>query len=356
MPAYVKTALGALLGTPMYMGPELWRAKGNVDHRADIYSLGCILFELLTGRPPYCAGAIAQLMHMHVWQNPPPALHSRPEIPAALAGLVHKMLAKEPGERPTTSEVESVLERLLASPVVADAQPTGDVSTIVIRSADGPKAPAPGPPPPLSASSPSDDQTMPLQRVKQIVQQVTMIPTLDPQMVMFSGGNSLHGGPPPAPDLPAGVEPPLSSPGVAVAAGRSPQFERSPSGSAQLVPLRRMTGRLGSLASVGALLLVVFGGWSLTRGHENRRLFEVQVALAPWPERDVQINGVPFHAEIRDAVTGKLLGFTPYTYKQRPLRPLQILVRKAGYKDRQLTLDWYSTDALFTVKLAKKRK
>ena len=94
VPAYVKTAFGALLGTPMYMGPELWRGKGNVDHRIDIYSLGCIFFELLTGRPPYHASALAQLMQMHVRQKPPPALLQRPEIPRALAELVHRMLAK----------------------------------------------------------------------------------------------------------------------------------------------------------------------------------------------------------------------------------------------------------------------
>ncbi len=355
VPAYVKTALGALLGTPMYMAPELWRAKGNVDHRADIYSLGCILFELLTGRPPYCASAIAQLMHMHVWQNPPPALLSRPDIPGPLSALVHKMLAKEPGERPTTTEVESVLDRLLAG--TADVQPTNDASTIVIRSGEVPKVPAPAPP--SSSSPPPDDQTMPLQRVKQIVQQVTMIPTLDPQMVMFSGGNSLHGGLPPTQGLPPAVESPLSPPGVALAAGRSPLGERSPSGSAQLVPLPRMTGRLGSFASAGALGLGVFCVWLFTGGREKYRPPEtpgLYMTHAPGTERLVQLISVPLQAELRDAATGKVLGSTPYTYTQTPFKALGIIVHKPGYKDRSLTLDWFSTASIFTVKMQKKRK
>ena len=135
VPAQVKTALGALLGTPVYMGPEQWRGKGNVDHQTDIYALGCIFYELITGRPPYCASAIAQLMQMHVWQKPPSALFEQSGVPQQLAELVQRMLAKEPSQRPSTAQVDRELGQilvLLQNPA-ALAPAAQQAATVVMR-------------------------------------------------------------------------------------------------------------------------------------------------------------------------------------------------------------------------------
>lgn len=92
------TATGAVLGTARYMSPE--QIKGErVDARSDIYSLGVMLFEMVNGRPPFEADSAMTLMMMHV-QNPVPDLSQlQPDVPPALAHVIHKALSKDPAHR-----------------------------------------------------------------------------------------------------------------------------------------------------------------------------------------------------------------------------------------------------------------
>lgn len=103
------------MGTDDYMAPEQWRSAHHVDARADLYSLGCTLFFLLTGQPPFQSPAIttrAQLRQAHL-REPAPALQSlRQEISPQLADLVRRLLAKEPAER--FSSAKEVAQRLAA--------------------------------------------------------------------------------------------------------------------------------------------------------------------------------------------------------------------------------------------------
>jgi serine/threonine-protein kinase len=96
------TRTGSIIGTPVYMSPEQCRGTGQIDHRTDIYSLGCIVFELLTGRPPFTHEGFGELIQSHLGVVPPTIRSIDPAFPVALDGLVARMLAKDPGERPQT--------------------------------------------------------------------------------------------------------------------------------------------------------------------------------------------------------------------------------------------------------------
>ncbi|MDX2023080.1 MAG: serine/threonine-protein kinase [Deltaproteobacteria bacterium] len=95
-----KTQTGMMLGTPLYMAPEQCRGAGYVDARSDIYAFGCILFAMLTGRPPFIHEFPGELIAAHLHEPPPRVRSLRPEVPASLDDLVDKLLAKAPEARP----------------------------------------------------------------------------------------------------------------------------------------------------------------------------------------------------------------------------------------------------------------
>jgi eukaryotic-like serine/threonine-protein kinase len=98
-----RTRTGAVMGTPMYMAPEQCRGAGTVDRRADLYALGCILYELLCGRPPFLAEGTGDIIAHHLYFQPDPPSKHEPRIPEAVEMLVLKLLQKEPGFRPPTA-------------------------------------------------------------------------------------------------------------------------------------------------------------------------------------------------------------------------------------------------------------
>jgi serine/threonine-protein kinase len=96
------TMRGMVLGTPEYMAPEQCEGSDDIDERADIYALGCILFEMLSGNPPFLADAIQELMIAHMFRPVPSISEQVPELPTWVAELVSGMLAKRRDERPTS--------------------------------------------------------------------------------------------------------------------------------------------------------------------------------------------------------------------------------------------------------------
>ena len=113
---------GSLLGAPLYMSPEVGRGMGNVDHRADIYSLGCILFEMATGRPPFVREGAGELVVAHATEAAPAARTLEPSIPAELDELIGRSLRKDPAQRPQSmSEVAAVLARFARLEPLAQA-------------------------------------------------------------------------------------------------------------------------------------------------------------------------------------------------------------------------------------------
>lgn len=98
-PNVSQTRSDMLLGSPTYMSPEQCRGAQKVDGRADLYSLGCMLFEMLCGRPPFDQQMVAAVIAAHLRETPPAPTSLRPEISPELEAIVLRLLAKDAGER-----------------------------------------------------------------------------------------------------------------------------------------------------------------------------------------------------------------------------------------------------------------
>ena len=125
------TSLGMALGTPAYMAPEQASGDANVDHRADIYALGIMAYEILTGRAPFLGRSTQATLAAHVLEAPEPVDRLRPVIPPMLASLVMSCLAKRPADRPQSAlDIQHALDSI-ATPSGGTA-PTTVVSTPAI--------------------------------------------------------------------------------------------------------------------------------------------------------------------------------------------------------------------------------
>ena len=97
------TQVGTSIGTPMYMAPEQAAADPGTDARADLYSFGCLAYELLAGRPPFVGMSPQKLLAAHMGERPSQIVELRPDTPPVLAELVMRCLEKEPERRPSSA-------------------------------------------------------------------------------------------------------------------------------------------------------------------------------------------------------------------------------------------------------------
>lgn len=105
------TASNVVLGTPQYLSPE--QARGlEIGPPADIYALGCILFELFTGRTPFVSKKVLDMVTAHVYTPPPSARQFAPEVPPRVDELLQEMLRKKPEDRPNALELRARLQEL----------------------------------------------------------------------------------------------------------------------------------------------------------------------------------------------------------------------------------------------------
>ena len=127
----VRTLTGVTMGTPVYMSPEQCRGAAEVDHRSDLYSLGCVLFHMLTGQPPFDGEGTGDLIAAHVRDTAPAPSTIRPAIPPGVDAIIARCLAKEPDAR-----YESIDElRIMLEQAQARLSSPGDVSSAIPRPA-----------------------------------------------------------------------------------------------------------------------------------------------------------------------------------------------------------------------------
>ena len=93
------TATGAAVGTPAYMSPEQASGSRDLDGRSDIYSLGCVVYEMLAGQPPFTGPTAESVVYQHLAAAPPSISGMRPAVPASVAAALQRALAKTPADR-----------------------------------------------------------------------------------------------------------------------------------------------------------------------------------------------------------------------------------------------------------------
>ncbi len=98
------TQVGMSLGTPTYVAPEQGAGDQSLDHRADLYALGVVAYEMITGHPPFSGRSPQKVIEAHATQPPEPLVVRRPNVPKPLADVVVRMLAKRPDDRPATGD------------------------------------------------------------------------------------------------------------------------------------------------------------------------------------------------------------------------------------------------------------
>ena len=144
----------AIVGTPAYMCPE--QAQGEeLDGRADIYALGVILFEMLTGRQPYEGDTPMSVVVKHITEPPPHILDFRPDLPPAIETIIEKAMAKRKEERYTNvAEMVETLQAIYTSATLVAPAPRATERTVPAPVKTLPTRRQPAAPPPSAATRP----------------------------------------------------------------------------------------------------------------------------------------------------------------------------------------------------------
>lgn len=150
------TRTGGILGTPAYMSPEQGMGQG-IDHRSDIYALGVILYEMITGRPPYQAETPMAIMIKHIQSPLPPPSKYNPDLPEDVERVILKALAKEKEDRyATAGDLVQALEQATAHPTISTGAERPTVAAI--RPPQTQEVETAVPPTPIPQPAPAPEQ------------------------------------------------------------------------------------------------------------------------------------------------------------------------------------------------------
>ena len=136
-----RTRVGTVMGTLWYMSPEQLRDTAQVNDRTDVYALGVVLYQLLSGRVPFLADSEVELIAAHLRDTPQNLKELQPELPETLTQLVQKMLEKDSAQRPAMRQVVRVLSALSSSFVSGAHMASSALSEVASRSAAPPIPP-----------------------------------------------------------------------------------------------------------------------------------------------------------------------------------------------------------------------
>jgi serine/threonine-protein kinase len=125
------TQEGMVMGTPDYLAPEQITDSHHADIRADLYSLGCTFYYLLTGHAPFPGGSLGEKLVRHQLNEPTPVERERPETPPAVVAVVRKLMAKQPDDRfQTPVELAIALQNIDSAPIAVLAERQGDATLV----------------------------------------------------------------------------------------------------------------------------------------------------------------------------------------------------------------------------------
>ncbi|HSS39159.1 MAG TPA: protein kinase [Polyangia bacterium] len=348
-----RTRTGSMLGTPLYMSPEQCRGAGHVDHRTDIYSLGCIAYDALTGHPPFPLEGFGEIISAHLNRVPAALRSFVPSLPEPLELFVLSLLEKDPAARPQTMDaVVAALEQLSAG--VGEA----DLLTLI-------------PPASLVAQLPS------------IVSQ----PGSQPRVATVPMPDSFAASEPtPRPAAQSGETRRLSAVGqrfggpatFSTFAGASGEIGDGRSASQRDGRRGKRVGiALAAMVGIGTMVgLVVAFGWSGHPAPARRPQREAQIDIPEIEERPtsrsvevarpaasgapdpaalagerpsaaepaatvtVRFTSAPAGAMVVDTRTGRVVGMTPFEASiRRADRPLELILRKRGCNSKRVTVD-----------------
>jgi serine/threonine-protein kinase len=353
-PTALHTQPGMIMGTPTYMAPEQCRSASNIDGKADVYSLGVVLYQALVGHAPFFADNVGELMTMHM-RDPPPSLRKLdPAIPRGLADLVHSMPAKESGARPDMKEVCSRLVALSKQRTRRASDPP------ISRAGQAAAHPATG----GAASARSDHGDERALRTPEYLQpvaepgrgsrQLLVATSVAVVLVAVSGAllfsSKLPAAAAPAPSGPraaaAEIAPPVPQ-GLAAApvAAREPEresgreSEKGPEKESQRESIREPV-KESEKELIGEAEPRVSAPSSKPAAAAEPAAAAAQRAAAPAPILRWQLASRPSGASVVRADDGRVLGRTPWSYEQAQ-QPglLRLKLRLGGYEDAGVILD-----------------
>jgi eukaryotic-like serine/threonine-protein kinase len=193
--AFDKTRTGSLLGTPGYMAPEQCEGRQrDVGPKTDLYAVGCMLYQMLSGQLPFDADSLGGLLLQHMTQTPPRLTERIPNVPEPISGIVASCLAKDLHDRPESAvHLRTQLRPYLApatAETLASVQPSHSAATIV--------APVQMPPPlPSSSTSPGPvappRMTMPFDPTPMAMQPTQPAPARSRPLLAIAGGGGIVG-------------------------------------------------------------------------------------------------------------------------------------------------------------------